>query len=41
MKITANMVIRLLEKSITSQQMISAVCYFTLICLVLMAKKWT
>ena len=41
MKITANMVIRLLEKSITSWNMISAVCYFTLICLVLMAKTWT
>ena len=43
MKLTESVGIRLLEESISCQQMISAICDFTLICLVLeMAKKkWT
>ena len=43
MKLRESVGIRLLEKSISCQQMISAICYWTRICLVLtMAKKkWT
>ena len=37
MKLTESVGIRLLEKSISCQQMISAICDFTPICLVLMS----